>query len=491
MPAMGPIRPGGSLEPRWEPQALQLGETIAAIATGAGVGAVGIVRVSGPAVPGLMKAVCGRTLRPRWATHAVFRDVLGLPIDDGIALYFPAPNSYTGEDVLELQGHGGAAVLQGVLQACLACSSAEQPVRLARPGEFTQRAFFNQKLDLMQAEAVADLISAGSQQAVRAAMASLSGGFSEAVSAVQQGLTDLRMRLEACLDFPEEDIDLVSAQGIGQKLAVLQDQLQAIHAASSRGAALQKGIRVALVGPPNVGKSSLLNALAQAPVAIVTPVAGTTRDRIVQELFIDGIPVQVIDTAGIRLTEDLVEREGVARSWQAIEAADLVLLVSDASAQPAVWPEALEQEICQRMASAAQKEQLQSGLALDPAARLWRVVNKCDLLIEPLQTEGRRGYWVSAKTGMGLEALKEALKQAAGWGGDSGGTAYSARAWHLEVLRRCQESLSLAKEHLVASDLELLAEQLRLAQKTLSELTGEFLPDDLLGVIFSQFCIGK
>lgn len=490
MPGMGPIRPEGSIEPRWKPQAPQSAETIAAIATGAGVGAVGIVRISGPAVPGLMKAVCGRTLQPRWATHTAFRDALGQSIDDGIALYFPAPNSYTGEDVLELQGHGGVAVLQGVLQACLACSSAEQPVRLARPGEFTQRAFFNQKLDLMQAEAVADLISAGSQQAVRAAMASLSGGFSEAVSAVQQGLTDLRMRLEACLDFPEEDIDLVSAQGIAQRLVALQDRLQAIAAASARGAALQKGIRVALVGPPNVGKSSLLNALAQAPVAIVTPIAGTTRDRVVQELFIDGIPVQVIDTAGIRLTEDLVEREGVARSWQAIETADLVLLVSDASAQPSVWPETLEQEICQRMASAAQKEQLQSGLAANPAARLWLVVNKCDLLDRPVQPDAR-GYWVSAKTGMGLEALKEALKQAAGWGGDSGGTAYSARAWHLEVLRRCQESLSLAKAHLVASDLELLAEQLRLAQKTLSELTGEFLPDDLLGVIFSQFCIGK
>jgi len=485
-----PMRPEDPVEAWRGPLAPQSGDTIAAIATGAGVGAVGIVRVSGSAVPGLIKAVCGRTLQPRWATHTAFCDALGQPIDDGIALYFPAPNSYTGEDVLELQGHGGAAVLQGVLQACLACSSAEQPVRLARPGEFTQRAFFNQKLDLMQAEAVADLIAAGSQQAVRAAMASLSGGFSEAVSAVQQGLIDLRMRLEACLDFPEEDIDLVSEQGIGQKLAALQEQLQAIHAASSRGAALQKGISVALVGPPNVGKSSLLNALAQAPVAIVTPVAGTTRDRVVQELFIDGVPVQVIDTAGIRLTEDLVEREGVARSWQAIETADLVLLVSDASAHPAVWPETLENEISQRMASAALKEQSQSGLASDPAARLWRVYNKCDLLTQPLQTDAR-GYWVSAKTGMGLEVLKEALKQAAGWGCNDGGTLFSARAWHLEVLRRCQESLSLAEEHLAASDLELLAEQLRLAQKTLSELTGEFLADDLLGVIFSQFCIGK
>jgi tRNA modification GTPase len=465
-------------------------DTIAAIATGPGAGAVGIVRLSGPAVPGLIPNLFGKPLRPRTATHTSFFDLHGTPVDDGIALYFVGPNSYTGEDVLELQGHGGTAVLQGVLQACLARSNAEMPIRLARPGEFTQRAFLNHKLDLMQAEAVADLISAGSQQAVRAAMASLSGGFSQAVSEVQRGLVDLRMRLEACLDFPEEDMDLVSEQGFADGLAALQHRLDNIRAASSRGAALHRGLRVALVGPPNVGKSSLLNALAEAPVAIVTPVAGTTRDRIAQEIVIDGIPLQVVDTAGIRVTEDLVEREGVARSWESIESADLVLMVCDATAQAGDWPKPLEEEIVQRMVRVAEKEQARSGLASDPMQRLWRVYNKRDLVTEQPLSEPT-GFFVSAKTGEGLEALRRALKQMAGWGQDDRGTVFSARAWQLEVLARCQACFLEAEQHLKDSALELLAEQLRLAQGLLSELTGEFVADDLLGVIFSRFCIGK
>lgn len=451
---------------------------------------MGIVRLSGPAVSSLIESLCRKRLRPRFATHTAFFDLHGMPVDDGIALYFVGPNSYTGEDVLELQGHGGAAVLQGVLEACLARSNAEMPIRLARPGEFTQRAFLNQKLDLLQAEAVADLIAAGSQQAVRAAMASLSGGFSQAVSEVQQGLVDLRMRLEACLDFPEEGIDLVSEQGIANRLAVLQERLSNICAASSRGAALQRGLRVALVGPPNVGKSSLLNALAEAPVAIVTPVAGTTRDRITQEILIDGIPLQVVDTAGIRLTEDLVEQEGVARSWESIESADLVLMVCDATAQAGGWPKDLEEQILQRMARAADREQVRSGVASDAKQRLWRVYNKRDLVSEQPLPEAS-GFFVSAKTGEGLEALRRALKQMAGWGQEDRGTVFSARAWQLEVLRRCQACLLEGEQHLKVSALELLAEQLRLAQALLSELTGEFVADDLLGVIFSRFCIGK
>jgi tRNA modification GTPase len=465
-------------------------DTIAAIATGSGAGAVGIVRLSGPAVPGLIQKLCGRPLRPRMATHTSFFNLQGMPVDDGIALYFVGPNSYTGEDVLELQGHGGVAVLQGVLEACLARSNAEMPIRMARPGEFTQRAFLNQKLDLLQAEAVADLIAAGSQQAVRAAMASLSGGFSQAVSGVQQGLIDLRMRLEACLDFPEEDIDLVSEQGIAKSLAVLQERLDDIRAASSRGAALQRALRVALVGPPNVGKSSLLNALAEAPVAIVTPVAGTTRDRVAQEILIDGIALQLVDTAGIRVTEDLVEREGVARSWESIDTADLVLMVCDVAAEGRDWPTALEEEIVQRMALTAEKEQAQSGVASDPRRRLWRVYNKRDLVPEQQLPEAT-GFFVSAKTGEGLEALRGALKRMAGGGQEDQGSVFSARAWQLEVLRRCHACLLEAEQHLNDAALELLAEQLRLAQGLLSELTGEFVADDLLGVIFSRFCIGK
>jgi tRNA modification GTPase len=468
--------------------------TIAAIATGPSAGAVGIVRVSGPAVAQLITQICRCVLQPRQAQVCRFYNVAGQPVDHGIALFFPAPHSYTGEDVLELQGHGGVAVLQSVLQACLGQNSPEWPIRLAEPGEFTKRAFLNHKLDLLQAQAVADVIEAGSQQAVRAAVASLTGGFSRAVQSLQHALTGVRMRVEACLDFPEEeDVDLLSEQAIDQRLRDLTVALDAVLRASRRGLALKQGLKIALIGPPNVGKSSLLNALAEEEVAIVTPIAGTTRDRITQEIQIEGLRVQIMDTAGIRETGDLVEQEGVARSWQAIDAADLVLLLADASQTPNGLQAAdriLVSAVAHRLALGDDKGAEASGVQ-GRGRPLWQVHTKVDLLSEvpPALDEGV--FWLSAKTGVGLDRLRDALKAAAGLSVDSEGDVFSARTWHLETLHRVGECLQRAQAHLSIKELELLAEQLRLAQNLLSELTGELLPDDLLGVIFSQFCIGK
>lgn len=474
--------------------ALSTPVTIAAIATGPSMGAVGIVRVSGPAVTQLIAQVCRTTLRPRQAQVCRFYNVAGQSVDHGIALFFPAPHSYTGEDVLELQGHGGIAVLQSVLHACLAQNSPESPIRLAEPGEFTKRAFLNHKLDLLQAQAVADLIEAGSQQAVRAAVASLTGGFSRAVQSLQHALTEVRMRVEACLDFPEEDdVDLLSEQAIDQRLRDLRRVLAATLQAATRGVALKQGLKIALIGPPNVGKSSLLNALAEEEVAIVTPIAGTTRDRITQEIYIEGLRVEIMDTAGIRETLDPVEQAGVARSWQAIDAADLVLFLVDVS-QPrdamSAADRMLVSAVIQRLAQGDDKDAQASGVQRR-GRPLWHVHTKVDLLSElpPAADEG--DFWLSAKTGVGLDRLRDALKSAAGLSGASEGDVFSARTWHVETLHRVGDCLQRAQAHLSLEELELLAEQLRLAQKLLSELTGELLPDDLLGVIFSQFCIGK
>ena len=468
--------------------------TIAAIATGPSMGAVGIVRVSGPAVIQLIAQVCRATLRPRQAQVCRFYNVAGQPVDHGIALFFPAPHSYTGEDVLELQGHGGVAVLQSVLHACLAQNTPELPIRLAEPGEFTKRAFLNHKVDLLQAQAVADLIEAGSQQAVRAAVASLTGGFSRAVQSLQHALTEVRMRVEACLDFPEEeDVDLLSEQAIDQRLRDLRRVLAAVLQASTRGVALKQGLKIALIGPPNVGKSSLLNALAEEEVAIVTPIAGTTRDRITQEIHLEGLRVQIMDTAGIRETADPVEQEGVTRSWQAIDAADLVLLLADASQPPdavQATDRMLVSAVAHRLALGDDKGAQASGVQ-GRGRPLWHVYTKVDLLSE-LPTPLDEGvFWISAKTGVGLDRLRNALQAVAGLSGGTEGDVFSARTWHLETLHRVGECLERAQGHLSLEELELLAEQLRLAQKLLSELTGELLPDDLLGVIFGQFCIGK
>ncbi len=458
-------------------------DSIVAIATAPGRGAIGVVRVSGPAARTVMMALCGRELTPRQATHLPFLDDQGNPIDDGLAIFFPGPHSYTGEDVLELQGHGGPGVLGLILSRCLAvglASQANQPlIRLARPGEFTQRAFLNDKLDLAQAEAVADLIDAGSARAARSAVASLQGQFSQKISTLRAGLIDLQMRVEACLDFPEEDIDFIARENVAERLMRLTEQLLDITAAAGRGAVLREGLRVVLVGAPNVGKSSLLNALAEQDIALVTDIAGTTRDRIVQEISIEGVPMHIIDTAGLRATEDPVEKLGIERTWQAIEQAQAVLLLSDASGQISS-DLALENQVISRA----------------PAARaVIRVINKTDLLAEqgtPVHTEvNHQVITVSAKTGRGLPELRLALLHLAGWTGDASAGVFSARARHLQALAACQQALDAAATTLGDAQLELLAESLRLAQRSLAEITGEFSSDDLLGEIFGRFCIGK
>lgn len=458
-------------------------DTIVAMATAPGRGAIGVVRVSGPAARAVMQALCARVLVPRQATHLTFLNAQGEPIDDGLAIFFPGPHSYTGEDVLELQGHGGPGVLGLVLQCCLAMGSTLQaqglPIRLARPGEFTERAFLNDKLDLAQAEAVADLIDAGSARAARSALASLQGQFSDKISALREGLIDLQMRVEACLDFPEEDIDFIARENVADRLDRLMGQLSEIVAAAGRGAVLREGLRVVLVGAPNVGKSSLLNALAEQDVALVSDIAGTTRDRIAQEIAIEGVPMHIIDTAGLRDTDDPVERLGIERTWQAIAQAQAVLLLSDASGHIAV-DQALEERVLSRA----------------PTTRaVIRVVNKADLVDGYVGASGddvaAQRIAVSAKTGRGLSELRQRLLQVAGWSGDAAAGVFSARARHLHALSQCEQALDTAVATLGESRLELLAESLRLAQRSLAEITGAFSSDDLLGEIFGRFCIGK
>lgn len=451
-------------------------DTIVAIATAPGRGAIGVVRVSGPSGKFLMQSVCGRELQPRVATRLSFLGANGEPLDEGLAIFFPAPHSYTGEDVLELQGHGGIGVTNLVLLRCL---SAEVPaghaVRLARPGEFTQRAFLNDKLDLAQAQAVADLIDAGTERAAKSALASLQGKFSEQVHALVRAVVDLRMRVEACLDFPEEDLEFVQREGVSEKLQALIFRLKEIIESASRGAALREGLRVVLVGPPNVGKSSLLNALAEQEVALVSDIAGTTRDRIVQEILIDGVPMHVIDTAGLRETQDTVERLGIERTWKEIEQAQVVLLMRDASGVVKA-DELLEKEVLSRVTS---------------SRSVIRVMTKADLASGSGPDPAAEDCWVSAATGAGLDALRARLLNLAGWSGDASAGVFSARAGQLQALSSAGEQFRAASNYLHEHELELLAECLRLAQVSLSEITGEFSSDDLLGEIFGRFCIGK
>jgi tRNA modification GTPase len=460
-------------------------EPIVAIATAAGRGAVGIVRVSGRGLADFVQALCGRPLQARHATYLPLRDANGEVLDHGLALHFPGPHSYTGEDVLELQVHGGQVVLQLLLARCLEVAAQTHPgsgrpclpaLRLAQPGEFTERAFLNDKIDLTQAEAIADLIDAGTETAARSASRSLDGAFSREIGVLREALIQLRMLVEATLDFPEEEIDfLQKADALGQ-LVRLQQQLAAVLQHARQGSLLREGIKVVIAGQPNAGKSSLLNALAGAELAIVTPIPGTTRDKVQQTIQIEGVPLHVIDTAGLRESEDEVERIGIARAWAEIEAADAVLFLHDLTRSGQTDYQAADAAITRALA--------QRLSARVPVLDVW---NKADAAAAPVE-----GLSLSAKTGAGLQALRQQLLQIVGWQAAPEGL-YIARERHVQALRRVQQHLEGAARHLAvrAQALDLLAEELRLGQNALNEITGEFTSDDLLGVIFSRFCIGK
>ena len=437
-------------------------DLIAAIATAPGRGGVGVVRVSGAEVAPLAAAVLGRVPEARHATFARFVDGGGGVIDEGIALYFAAPHSFTGEHVLELQGHGGPAVLDLILQRCI-----ELGARLAGPGEFTRRAYLNGKLDLAQAEAVADLIDAASTEAARSAVRSLSGAFSARIAELVEALIRLRMLVEATLDFPEEEIDILQQADVFGRLDRIDASLAAVRAQAKQGALLREGLTVVLIGQPNVGKSSLLNQLAGFEAAIVTEIAGTTRDTVREAIQIRGVPLHIIDTAGLRDTDDPVEQLGIARTWAVVAKADVALLLVDAA-----------HGLGEREAAILAR--------LPEVARL-TIHNKIDVTAEAPRAAGAE-VWLSAKTGAGVELLRGKLLEAAGWQ-SAGEGAFMARARHLDALARGAAHLTAARQ--AVTQLELLAEELRLAQAALSDITGEFTADDLLGEIFSKFCIGK
>lgn len=437
-------------------------DLIAAIATAPGRGGVGVVRVSGADIAPLAVAILGRVPEARHATYTRFLDSQGEVLDEGIALVFAAPHSFTGEHVLELQGHGGPVVLNLILERCI-----ELGARLAEPGEFSRRAFLNGKLDLAQAEAVADLIDAASSEAARSAVRSLSGAFSARIAELVEGLTRLRMLVEATLDFPEEEIDFLRDADAFGRLDAIDARLAAVRAQAKQGVLLREGLTVVLIGQPNVGKSSLMNQLAGFEAAIVTEIAGTTRDTVREAIQIQGVPLHVIDTAGLRDTDDAVEKIGIARTWAAVEKADVALLLVDAA-----------HGLGEREAAILQR--------LPAVARL-TIHNKIDVSLDAPRAAGD-DIWLSAKTGAGVELLRDKLLEAAGWQA-AGEGAFMARARHLDALSRAAGHLAAARAS--AAQLELFAEELRLAQAALSEITGEFTADDLLGEIFSKFCIGK
>lgn len=462
-------------------------DPIVAIATASGRGAVGIVRVSGARLAPLVDALCGRALKPREATYLPFRGADGEPVDHGLAIHFPAPHSFTGEDVLELQAHGGTVVLQLLLSRCLEAAAEPDAItgrprlpglRVAEPGEFSQRAFLNGKIDLAQAEAIADLIDASTEAAARSAGRSLSGAFSREIHTLRDALIHLRMLVEATLDFPEEEIDFLQKADAAGQLVKLQSQLAAVQLRARQGALLREGIKVVIAGQPNAGKSSLLNALAGAELAIVSAVAGTTRDVVSQTIQIHGVPLHVADTAGLRESSDEVEQIGVARAWGQIESADAVLFLHDLTRADLPDYAAADAEILRGL-----RQKLPASV---PVLDVW---NKQDAApsAQPAQ-----GIALSAKTGLGIEALRDQLLRMAGWQAVPEGV-YLARARHVQALGRVETHLALAAGHLAAQAqlLDLLAEELRLAQNALNEITGEFGADDLLGVIFSRFCIGK
>jgi tRNA modification GTPase len=444
-------------------------DTIVAIATPAGRGAVGVIRISGADAPRVAVALLGALPNPRVAQLCRFRDADGTALDEGLALYFPAPASFTGEHVLELQGHGGAFIVDSVLHRVLGLG-----VRMARPGEFSERAFLNGKMDLAQAEAVADLIDAGTTAAARAAVRSMQGEFSARIRDLQWQLTELRVHVEAAIDFPDEEIDFLPDPALQDRLSRVFAAFDSITAAARQGALLREGLNVVIAGAPNVGKSTLLNRLVGDDVAIVTNLPGTTRDVLRQQVHFDGLPVNLIDTAGLRMAADVVEEEGIRRARFEMQRADRVLYVLDATlGQPSPAADLAH---------------------LPPAVPVVFVMNKIDLLGSPPRLESNAGFtrvYLSAQTGAGIELLQDHVKASAGYrDADSG--ALSARRRHLDALRRARELVESAAGALrQARAIELFAEDLRLAQRNLSEITGDFTSEDLLGEIFGSFCIGK
>ncbi|HSA45379.1 MAG TPA: tRNA uridine-5-carboxymethylaminomethyl(34) synthesis GTPase MnmE [Candidatus Competibacteraceae bacterium] len=445
-----------------------MSDTIAAIATPPGRGGVGIVRLSGPLSAAVAKAVCGDLPKPRHAAFRRFRAGDGGVLDEGIVLYFPAPHSFTGEEVLELHGHGGPVVMDLLLARTL-----ELGARPARPGEFSERAFLNDKLDLAQAEAIADLIASTTAEAARAAVRSLEGEFSQRIQELVAGLIELRMYIEAAIDFPEEEIDFLADDRIAEQLSVLRERLSALQTAAGQGRLLRDGMIVVIAGRPNAGKSSLLNQLAGREAAIVTEIPGTTRDVLREQIAIDGMPLHVIDTAGLRDSDDPVEQEGIRRAWAEIATADRILLLVD-----------------DRQGLTTEEQALRARLPAETGITV--IYNKIDLTDrEPMlrPTDWGHELWLSAKNGAGLDQLREHLKGCMGYHGGEG--TLMARRRHLEALDRAAAALAVADEQLTIRAGELAAEELRQAQNALAEITGEFTSEDLLGRIFSSFCIGK
>ncbi len=449
-------------------------DTIAAQATAPGRGGVGIIRVSGPAASTIANAVIGEIPKPRYAHYGPFLDESGTELDEGIALYFPGPNSFTGEDVLELQGHGGPIVMDFLLQRVQALGC-----RLANPGEFSERAFLNDKLDLAQAEAIADLIDSSSQQAARCALRSLQGEFSKRIHTLVEQLTNLRIYVEAAIDFPEEEIDFLADGIVLNRLEKVIALLSAVKGEAKQGSLIREGMNVVIAGRPNAGKSSLLNALAGKEAAIVTDIAGTTRDVLREHIHIDGMPLHIIDTAGLRDAPDEVERIGISRAWKEIQAADRILLMVDSTQTAAddpqqIWPEFVEQ--------------------LEDTSKITIIRNKADLTGEEIGIHSGHGaplINLSAKADLGVNILREHLKTCMGYQTTAEG-GFLARRRHLDAIDRAQELLDLGLAQLIHNNAgELLAEDLRQAQQALGEITGDVSSDELLGKIFSSFCIGK
>ncbi|WP_100657549.1 tRNA uridine-5-carboxymethylaminomethyl(34) synthesis GTPase MnmE [Alteromonas flava] len=454
-------------------------DTIVAQATASGKGSVGIVRVSGPQAASIAEAILGFCPPLREARYLPFKAKNGDAIDQGLGLFFQAPNSFTGEDVLELQGHGGQIVIDMLLSEILQHDN----VRMARPGEFSERAFLNDKMDLAQAEAIADLIDASSQQAARSAMRSLQGDFSKQIHALVEAVIQLRMYVEAAIDFPEEEIDFLSDGKVANDLAAIRSHLAEILAKAQQGSILREGMHVVIAGKPNAGKSSLMNALAGREAAIVTDIAGTTRDVLKEHIHLDGMPLHIIDTAGLRESDDKVEQIGIQRAWEEINKADRVLMVVDATTTTEINPEILWPEFVAQLPTNV-------GITL--------LRNKVDLTGEdtsPALVVTERGeipvYKIAANTQIGMQELTEHLKQCMGYSSQTDGQ-FIARRRHLNALNQAAEHIAIGEQQLLQNAAgEILAEELRIAQQQLNEITGEFSSDDLLGRIFSSFCIGK